>query len=162
MPIIPAIIGIIELDPRIRQKQMEARRGLDVTRLRFQWSGWERQPAAETGGGETMLKNARERSRFHRSDFGRGGEALSHSVGKIARDWTNKARFQIDVIRRRDRQHALERLRRAIALRHRLKNQALPAILLKQPAGACGARLSFPQNRAVDVAIPAPPSVEDL
>jgi hypothetical protein len=144
MPPIPAIPGIIGLKPPIRQKQMKARRRLDVTRLRFQRSGWERQPAAEIGGGETMLKNPRERSRFHRSDFGRGGEALSHSVGKIARDWTNKARFQIDVIRRRDRQHAFERLRRSIALRPRLKNQALPAILLKHPAGACGTRLSFP------------------
>ena len=59
--VIAAIPGIIELEPRFRQKQMKARRRLDVTRLRFQRSGWEWQPAAETGGGETMLKAARER-----------------------------------------------------------------------------------------------------
>ena len=116
---------------------------------------------ARGGGGEAMLKNACERSRFHRSDFGRGGEALSLSVGKIARDSTNKARFQIDVIRRRDGQHDLERPRRAIVLR-RLENQALPAIALKQPAGACGPRLPFPHNRAMHIAMPALPSVEDL
>ena len=161
MPLIPAIPGIVKLEPRIRQKQMKARRRLYVTRLRFQWSRGKRQPATETGSGEAMLKNACERSRFHRSDFGRGGEALSHSVGKIARDWTNKARFQIDVIRRYDGQHDLERPRRAIVLR-RLKNQALPAIALKQPAGACGPRLPFPHNRAMDIAMPAPPGVEDL